>query len=151
MKRTVSTMCGQFFLFSVKDDIVNYCRACKDCNQHKSPADPAKSPIFTSISTQPLEHVSIDQLMPMNLIYRCQCQLSVKVINILWSLGTTNQTALTVVRIFDNEFIFRYGPSKVVHINLGRQFEAQVIRKCEVCWTLWRRELPRFALSTTAW
>lgn len=136
-KRTLTRMCGQFFWSGMECVIVNYCRACEDCNRRKSPGYPPKSPICTSISSRPLEHVAIDLLPPLQVTHKANIGDYFPKWTEAYSLSNQlrGHLLMSVFVDLDNRSFYV--------LTRDRSLKHSSLKKSMVCWTLGRRELPR--------
>ena len=117
----------RFYWASYKEDVIKHIRICTICEARKNPPRAAREKLGQYVVGEPLERVAIDFLGPLS-----RTEKGNKYVVIIsdyftrWIEAYTikNQEAITIAKVFVEEFISRYGVPLQVHTDQGRQFES---------------------------
>lgn len=129
--KTTEKIRESFYWASYKEDVVKYIRCCTTCEARKNPSRAAREKLGQYLVGEPLERVAIDILGPLP-----RTEKGNKYIVIISDYFTRwieaypvkNQEAITIAKIFTEEFISRYGVPLQVHTDQGRQFESTLFQ-----------------------
>lgn len=129
--KTTEKIRERFYWASYKEDVVKYIRCCTICEARKNPSRAARGKLGQYLVGEPLERVAIDILGPLP-----RTEKGNKYIVIISDYFTRwieaypvkNQEAITIAKVFMEEFISRYGVPLQVHTDQGRQFESTLFQ-----------------------
>lgn len=116
--KTTEKIRERFYWASYKEVVVKYIRCCTICEARKNPSRAARGKLGQYLVGEPLERVAIDILGPLP-----RTEKGNKYIVIISDYFTRwieaypvkNQEAITIARVFTEEFITRYGVPLQVH------------------------------------
>lgn len=133
-KATLSRIQKDYYWPGMKTDIQRFCRQCDSCCARKPSKASNKAPLGCRIVGGPMEKVCMDILGPLatsdkgNKYVLVICDEFTK-----WTeaYALPNQEAVTIARVFVDEFICRFGAPLQVHSDQGRNFESHLFK--QVC------------------
>lgn len=133
-EKTLDKMKFQFFWPSMKESVHSYCLNCDLCTARKTPKGQTHAPLGQYLVGEPMERIALDILGPLPLTE--QNNKYVLVVVDLFTKWTEayplpDQEARTIVTVFVNEFICRYGTPLQIITDQGKNFESNVFK--EVC------------------
>ena len=132
--KTLAKVRARFYWPGQKRDVEMWCKGCATCNSRKAPPGRARAPLETSIVQRPLQRVAMDILGPLPETPRGNRYiLVIGDYFTKWkeAFPLRDTEAVTVARVFVNEFICRFGVPDSLHTDQGKNFEAKIIK--EIC------------------
>ena len=136
--KTLAKVRARFYWPGQKRDVKMRCKlSCTTCNSWKAPPERARAPLETSIVQRPLQRVAMDILGPLPETPRGNRYiLVIGDYFTKWkeAFPLKDTEAVTVARVFVNEYICRFGVPDSLHIDQGKNFEAKIIK--EICASL---------------
>ena len=134
ISKTLEKARTRFYWPRQRQDIENWCNQCEMCSSRQSPTPKPRVPLQLQLAERPMERVAMDILGPLPETARGN-----KYILVIGDYFTKwkeahampNMEAVTVAKIFVNEFICRFGIPEQLHTDQGRNFESTIIK--EIC------------------
>ena len=113
------------------DDVAEYVRTCRGCQISKRPTDPINRKPGHLTASEPLEVLAMDFLTLDKAANGTENVLVFTDVFTKFSVavGTTDQTAATVVRHLMTSWIPHYGVPLRLHSDRGKSFEADILNK----------------------
>ena len=132
--KTVERVRQRFFWSGLRQDVESWCRNCELCCRRNNPRVKPHAPLVTSKVGYPGERVAMDivGLFPKS----ANGNKYILVVSDYFTRWTEafpipNQEALTVARVFVNEYVCRYGVPVQLYTDQGRNFESKIVE--EMC------------------
>ena len=113
-------------------DVKHWCRACDLCASRERPTRTPRAPLKTYNVGAPLERVALDILGPLPDSDRGnKCILIIGDYFSKWTEAHAipNQEATTVARVLVEDFVARFGISRQIHSDEGRNFQSKVFQE----------------------
>eukprot|EP00731_Ephydatia_muelleri_P007838 Em0004g176a len=133
-RKTLEKVRARFYWPGQRKEIEQWCRNCNVCLSRKSPSHKARAPMEISQTLRPMQRVAMDILGPLPETLRGNKYiLVVGEYFTKWkeAFPLKDTEALTIAKVFVNEFVCRFGVPDSLHTDQGRNFEAKVLK--EVC------------------
>ena len=145
IKKTLEKARTRFYWPRQRCDSEDWCSRCVMCSSRKTPVPKPCAPLQLQPAEHPMQRVAMDILGPLPETARGN-----KYILVIgdyftkWkeAHGMPNMEAITVARIFVNEFICRFGVPEQLHTDQGKNFESTLIK--EICRMLGIGMIERF-------
>lgn len=115
-------------------DVRKWCRECVDCASRKTKGSSPCAPLQPSRVSRAYERIALDVLGPLpETLNKNRYILVVGDYFSKWteSFPLPNQEAVTIARVFTEEWVCRYGAPRSLHSDQGRNFESRVFQ--ELC------------------
>ena len=125
--KTIDKVKKRFYWYKYKEFIENWVQKCPQCQARRLPKLRPKAPMSQSRVGVPMERVCLDLLGPFpESRNRNKYVLSIVDQFTRWVelLPIKNMEAITIAKVFVNEFVSRYGLSRQILTDQGRQFES---------------------------
>ena len=132
--KTVERVRQRFFWSGLRQDVESWCRNCEVCCRWNNHRVKPRAPLVTSKVGYPGERVAMDIVGPFpKSANGNKYILVVSDYFTRWieAFPIPNQEALTVARVFVNEYVCRYGVPVQLHTDQGRNFESKMVE--EMC------------------
>ena len=132
--KTTEKVQRRFYWYKYKEFIENWIRKCQQCQTRRLPKLRPLAPMKQSNVGAPLERVCLDLLGPFpesrnkNKYVLSICDQFTRWVELF---PLRNMEAVTVAKVFVNEFVSRYGLSRQILTDQGRQFESVLFK--EMC------------------
>ena len=133
-RKTLEKVRAHFYWPGQRKEVEQWCRNCNVCLSRKSPSHKARAPMEISQTLRPMQRVAMDILGPLPETLRGNKYiLVVGEYFTKWkeAFPLKDTEALTIAKVFVNEFVCRFGVPDSLHTDQGRNFEAKVLK--EVC------------------
>ena len=130
--KTLAKVRQRFFWHGQKNDVMNFCKKCTECQQRKPPAHKNKANLGSYIMGAPMERISLDIMGPFP-----RSTSGKKYVLVLGDHFTKwmeaypipNMEATTVAQKFVYEFVSRFGVPLQIHTDQGTQFQSQLFEQ----------------------
>ncbi len=136
----------RFYWVGQRRDVEDWCRNCDVCASRKSPQQHRRAPMQIVTSGSPMQRVAMDIMGPFpETARRNKYILVIGDYFTKWmeAYPMENMEAVTVARIFVNEFVSRYGAPEFLHTDQGRNFESNLMKEvCQVLGIMKTRTTP---------
>ena len=132
--KTLEKVRARFYWPGQRNDVDMWCKKCAICNSRKAPLGRARAPLEISLAQRPLQRVAMDILGPLPETPRGNRYiLVIGDYFTKWkeTFPLKDTEALTIARVFVNQFVCRFGVPDSVHTDQGKNFEAKIIK--EIC------------------
>nr|CAB3249040.1 uncharacterized protein zf(cchc)-26 [Phallusia mammillata] len=132
--RTIEQIRRRFYWPGFRNDIRLWCRWCQNCTKRKPTHGRHRGKLQQQPAHFPLERIGIDFLGPLPCTERGNMYiLVVSDYFTRWteSFALPDQQATTTANTLVTEFFCRFGTSKYIHSNQGRDFESRLFH--EMC------------------
>ena len=136
VKKTIMKVQQRFYWCGYHKFISEWCRKCDLCHSRKKPNKTHRAPMQKYNVGLPLERVAMDILGPLP-----QTNSGNKYVLVVsdyftkWTeaYAIPNQEAMTVAKVFVEEFVMRFGVPRLLHTDQGRNFESELFKElCEL-------------------
>ena len=132
--KTVERVRKIFFWSGLRQDVESWCRNCEVCCRQNNLRVKPRAPLVTSKVDYPGERVATDIVGPF--LKSANGSKYILVVSDYFTRWTEafpipNQEALTVARVFVNEYVCRCGVPVQLHTDQGRNFESKMVE--EMC------------------
>ena len=130
--KTLAKVRQRFFWHGQKNDVMNFCKKCTECQQRKPPAHKNKANLGSYIMGAPMERISLDIMGPFP-----RSTSGKKYVLVLGDHFTKwmetypipNMEETTVAQKFVYEFVSRFGVPLQIHTDQGTQFQSQLLEQ----------------------
>ena len=132
--KTIDKVKKRFYWYKYKEFIENWVQKCPQCQARRLPKLRPKAPMSQNRVGVPMERVCLDLLGPFpESRNRNKYVLSIVDQFTRWVelFPIKNMEAITIAKVFVNEFVSRYGLSRQILTDQGRQFESMLFK--EIC------------------
>ena len=132
--KTLEKARTRFYWPRQRCDIEDWCSRCVMCSSRKTPVPKPCAPLQLQPAEHPMQRVAMDILGPLpETAHGNKYILVIGDYFTKWkeAHGMPNMEAITVARIFVNEFICRFGVPERLHTDQGKNFESTLIK--EIC------------------
>ena len=128
VQKTVEKLKQRFHWLKIAKDVKYWCEKCPTCNRHKTHSRNrgALTPIYTGA---PFERVAMDIVGPLPRTQRGNRYILTVVDHFtkhVEAYALQDQEAVTIARVFVNEFISRFGVPYIIHTDQGANFESHM-------------------------
>ena len=131
-EKTLEKVRNSFYWPAMKQYIQDYCLTCDKCVAKKLPIKKHRAPLGQYLVGEPMERIQIDVLGPLPLSKNGN-RFIVVVVDCFtkWSeaYAIPNQEAHTIIKVFVNEFVSRFGTPLQLHTDLGTNFQSTAFRQ----------------------
>ena len=134
-EKTYAKIKSRYYWSGMRQDIMNYCKTCPDCQTRKKPTNLGRAPMMPLPAVDlPFERVAIDVLGPLpqtergnKFIVVCTDYLT------RWTeaFAVPNATADTIAELFVEQILCRHGAPNVLLSDQGSNFLSNLVK--EVC------------------
>ncbi|PIK54590.1 hypothetical protein BSL78_08521 [Apostichopus japonicus] len=132
VKKTMRRVQSRFYWAGYHKDIERWCRQCEKCSSRKGPIKSHRARMQKYVVGAPMERVAMDILGPLpvtdtgNRYILCVADYFTK-----WTeaYAIPNQEAVTVARVFVEQFVLRFGVPLQLHTDQGRNFESNLFKE----------------------
>ena len=134
--KTVGRVRQRFFWSGLRQDVESWCRNCEVCCRRNNPRVKPRAPLVTSEVGYPGERVTMNIVGPFP--KSANGNKYILVVSDYFTRWTEAfpipyQEALTVARVFVNEYVCRYCVPVQLRTDQGRNFESKLIEKmCKI-------------------
>uniref|UniRef100_A0A3Q2ZZT4 Gypsy retrotransposon integrase-like protein 1 n=1 Tax=Kryptolebias marmoratus TaxID=37003 RepID=A0A3Q2ZZT4_KRYMA len=131
VERTLARARSVCYWPSMYADIRAWCDQCYACQRRKSSVPRHQAPMKTSLAQRPFQRVAAD-ILELPITSRGNRYVLVvedyftKFVNLY---AVADQRATTVAECLFNRYIMDHGVMEILHTDMGRQFESEVIRQ----------------------
>jgi len=132
INKTMDKIRKRSYWASCKQDVENWCRTCKICNEKNRPSRKGKSLLQIYNVSNPFERVQMDILGPLPISSSGNRYLLIIVdcfTKWVKAFPLRIPRAKTVVKVFVNQVISRHGVPLVLHTDQGRNFESKIFQE----------------------
>ena len=132
--KTIDKVKKRFYWYKYKEFIENWVQKCPQCQARRLPKLRPKAPMSQNRVGVPMERVCLDLLGPFpERRNRNKYVLSIVDQLTRWVelFHIKNMEAIPIAKVFVNEFVSRYGLSRQILTDQGRQFESMLFK--EIC------------------
>ena len=131
VQKTVEKIKQRFHWLNTAKDVNYLCENCPTCNRHKTHTSNrgALIPIYTKA---PFERVAMNIVGPLPRTQRGIRYILTVVDNFtkhVTAYALPDQEAVTIARVFLNEFISRFGVPYIIHTDQGANFESNMFKE----------------------
>ena len=131
VQKTVEKIKLRFHWLKIAKDVNYWCENCPTCTRHKTHTRNrgALTPLYTGA---PFERVAMDIVGPLPRTQRGNRYILTVVDHFtkhVEAYALPDQEAVTIARIFLNEFIFRIGVLYIIHTDQGANFESHMFKE----------------------
>ena len=133
-EKTLERAKHAFYWPAMKKYIENYCMTCDQCVAKKLPVHKNRAPLGQYLVGEPMERVALDITGPLPLSKLGNWFILVAADSFTkWTeaYAIPDQEANTIIRVFVNEFVSRFGTPLQIHSDRGTNFTSQAFR--EMC------------------
>ena len=136
IQKTIEKLKQRFHWINLARDVQDWCMRCPTCNRHKT-SKSNRAPMKPIYTGEPFERVAMDIVGPLPKTARENRYILTVVDHFtkhVEAYPLPDQEAVTIARVFLNEFVARYGVPYVIHTDQGTNFESNLFK--ELCKTL---------------
>ena len=133
VQKTTEKLKQRFHWMRITRDVKYWCEKCPTCNRHKT-HNPNRAPLKPIYTGEPFERVAMDLIGPLPRTERGNRYILTVVDHFtkhVEAYPLPDQEAVTIARVFMNEFISRFGVPYVIHTDQGANFESNLFK--ELC------------------
>lgn len=133
-EKTIEKIKHSFYWPAMRKFIDNYCMSCDQCTARKLPLKRNRAPLGQYLVGEPMERIALDITGPLPVSVNGNCFILVVVDCFTkWTeaYAIPNQETATIIRVFVNEFVSRFGTPLQLHSDLGTNFQSTAFR--EMC------------------
>ncbi len=133
-EKTLERVKLHFYWPGMNDTVHEYCRTCDRCVARKPPVAKPRAPLQQYLVGDVMERVALDIMGPLPVTTRGNRFVLVigdQFTKFTEAYGLPNQEAVTVARVFVEEFVTRYGVPRQLHSDRGTNFDSALFK--EVC------------------
>lgn len=131
-KATLKRIQTDFYWPGMKADVQKYCEHCDKCAARKPSRASNKAPLGRNLVGGPMEKVSMDILGPLITSERGNkyvLVMSDEFTKWVEAFAIPNQETSTIVNVFVDQFVCRFGVPLQVHTDQGRNFESALFKQ----------------------
>ena len=132
--KTLNLLRERFYWPGYSEDAVEWCKTCPTCAARKNPSRKSRAPLQSVTAGYPLQLVAVDIVGPLTPSKTENTYILVAsdyFTRWVEAYAIPNQEAVTVANKLVDEFFCRFSVPEQLHLDQGRQFEANVMQ--EVC------------------
>ena len=131
ISKTVARIRSRFYWVGYKDDVIQHCSKCFECQARKMPPRHIKAEMKTYNIGIPVERIEIDILRPLtetNARHKYILVITDCFTKWVEAIPLQSIDASTIAKHFVEQFITRFGIPKEIHTDQGRQFESDLFQ-----------------------
>ena len=128
--KTINKQKKRFHWLKLSHDVRDWCARCPSCNRHKTQQQ-NRAPMQIRVTGEPFEHVAINIIEPLPKTDSGNKYILTVVDHFtkhVKAYPIADKQAVTVARVFLNEFVARYGVQYDLHTDEGTNFESNLFK-----------------------
>ncbi len=148
LDRVYPMIASRFYWFNMVNDLADWIRACRSCQQAKTGIGKTKMPLKTDFVRHPMERLGVDLQGPFpESLHGNKYIMLVQDYFSKWVelFALPNKTTEEVAKRLSDEIFTRYGPCLRLHSDQGREFESAVVSELCQFWGVRKTRSSPFA------